>query len=125
MRNSGKTSPGNATLPTAPIQAPAPLAGPRATVAKATEIEIERYRRERKQSSEGKSEAVVRSVFVETYQSDRLPHESFFSLLTPFSSISAVLRPSLRPLFGSLFLSFLSLLDQHGLRFTLVPSRCN
>jgi hypothetical protein len=74
VRNSGKTSSGKATLPAVLIQAQAPLAGPRTTVAKATERK--RDRRERKQRSEGKSEAVVSSVFVETYQSDRLPHGS-------------------------------------------------
>jgi hypothetical protein len=59
---------------------------------------MERDLRERKQRSEGKSEAVVSSVFVETYQSERLPHGSVFlaflrlSLLCPpyFVRLSAL-----------------------------------
>jgi hypothetical protein len=57
---------GKAALPTVPIQDPAPLAVPRAIVAKAKATEMERDRRERNQRREGKLEAVVRSVFVET-----------------------------------------------------------
>jgi hypothetical protein len=82
-----------------------PLLVPRATVAKAKSTERKRYRRERKKMSEEKSEAVVSSVFVETYQNDCLPQESVFILLSPFSSVSAVLSPSLFPLFGIPFLS--------------------
>jgi hypothetical protein len=81
VRNSEKTSYGKASLPTVPIQAPAPLAGPRATVAKATEME--RDQRERKQRSEGKLEAVVNSVFVETYQSDIVFLSSLLHLSLP------------------------------------------
>jgi hypothetical protein len=92
---------------------PSSLAGPRATVANATEME--RDRRERKQRSEGKSEAVVRSVFVETYQSNLLPTESVFGAFLRLSpSVSTILHPSLQPLFGS----FLSL----SLSWTTVDS---
>jgi hypothetical protein len=103
MSNIGNTSSKKATLPVVPTQAPAPLAGPRATAANATEME--RDRREQKQRSEGKSEAVVSSVFVETHQSHCLHHGR---ILLAFLRLSLPCPPSFVRLPALSLVAFLS-----------------
>jgi hypothetical protein len=99
VRNSGK-------MPSIPMP-PSPLFPSKLWLARGTESNSCQSHRNRKRlegeerhRSEGRSEAAVGSVFVETYQSDRLPHESFVS--PPYHHLVLLLRDE-NPVHGPIF----------------------